>query len=264
MRFPVDALSKSRLAIFCLSLFLFAGAAAADAPEADKHGGWNGTAGFGPVVFPKYTGGKGHRVWPVPLLSINYDETFYVEIQRIGVYILASDDKKIGLGIAAEPRFGYSGGDGARVNGMATRRDSIEAGLTFDWDFDVIAFSVAWFGDVNRTSRGSSVRASVYKPLLKNDRWDFGVVLGYDRMNAKVTHYYFGVAPSEVNPTRPFYNPTATGNYSIGLSGTHNFDKRNAIMFGVFSTRLGTSAASSPIVEARQANMIYLGYGWTL
>ena len=264
MQIKLAAVSKIQVAILSLGLMLFVSTAIAETPDADKHTGWNGTAGFGPIVFPKYTGGKSNRVWPVPLLSINYDETFYVEIQRIGVYILASDDKKIGLGIAAEPRFGFSGGDGARIAGMATRRDSIEAGLTFDWDFDVIAFSVAYFGDVNRTSRGSSMRASVYKQLLKNDRWDFGVLLGYDRMNAKVSNYYFGVTPSEATPSRPFYSPGAAGNVSLGLSGTYNFNKRNAIMFGVNSTRLGKSAADSPIVEVRRANVYYLGYGWTL
>jgi outer membrane protein len=230
----------------------------------ERHEGWNGTAGFGPIVFPKYTGGKGSRVWPIPLLSIDYDETFYVEIQRVGVYVLASDDKKIGLGLAAEPRFGFSGGDGSRVTGMATRRDSLEAGLTFDWDFDVVAFSVAWFNDVNRTSRGRSARASVYKPVVKDEHWDMGVLLGYDRMDKKISNCFFGVTPNEATTARPMYQATASGNGSLGFSGTYKLDKKNALMFGANITRLGGSAAASPIVETRRATMVYLGYGWSL
>lgn len=88
--------------------------------------GWNGTAGAGFIVFPQYTGGKKLQTWLIPLLSINYNETFYVEIERVGVYVLASDDKKIGLGLAVEPRFGFDASAGSRLAGMATRRNSIE------------------------------------------------------------------------------------------------------------------------------------------
>jgi len=232
--------------------------------EPEKPAGWNGTAAFGPIVFPQYTGGNGNRVWPVPLLSIDYNETFYVEIQRVGVYVLASDDKKIGLGLAAEPRFGFSQGDGARLAGMATRRDSLEGGVTFDWDFDVIAFSLGYFNDVNHTSRGSSMRASIYKPLVKNERWDFGALLAFDRLGAKVADYYFGVPANEASASRAQFHPGAGTNTSLGISGTYNLDKRNAIIFGVIATHLGSYAAASPIVETRKANTYYLGYGWRL
>ncbi|MBI3715124.1 MAG: MipA/OmpV family protein [Betaproteobacteria bacterium] len=236
----------------------------AQTADPDRHEGWNGTAAFGPIVFPKYTGGNGNRVWPIPLLSIDYNETFYVEIQRVGVYVLASDDKKIGLGLAAEPRFGFAKGDGARLAGMATRRDSLEGGITFDWDFDVVAFSLGYFNDLNRTSRGNSMRASIYKPLVKNQHWDFGVLLAFDRLSAKVADYYFGVPANEASAARALFHPGAGTNASLGISGTYNLDKRNSIIFGVIGTHLGAYAAASPIVETRKANMYYLGYGWRL
>ena len=93
-----------------------------NAAPATSTNGWNGTAGAGFIVFPRYTGGQKLQALPVPLLSINYNETFYVEIERVGVYVLASDDKKIGLGLAVEPRFGFNAADNARLAGMATRR----------------------------------------------------------------------------------------------------------------------------------------------
>ena len=243
----------------------FAQWAFAESPAIEKHDGWAGTAGFGPIVFPKYSGGRGSRVWPIPLLSINYEETFYVEIERVGLYVLASDDKKIGLGLAIEPRFGFSSSDGARLAGMATRRTSLEGGFTFDCDFDVVAFSIAYFGDLNRTSRGSSMRGTIYKPILKNDQWDVGIALGFDRMNAKLVNYFFGVPAAEATATRPAYTPGgSTTNTSAGFSGTFNLDKRHALMFGANYSRSGASAAMSPIVETRRAIMYYMGYGWNL
>lgn len=238
--------------------------ALAEPASAESTAGWNGTAGAGPIVFPKYVGGKSTQVWPIPLLSINYNETFYVELERVGVYVLASDDKKVGLGLAVEPRFGFSAKDGARLVGMATRRDSLEGGPTFDWDFDVIAFSVAWFTDLNRSSHGNSLRASIYKPILKNEHWDFGALLAFDRMNGKLANYYFGVRPSEATSSRPGYQSGAGTNVSIGLSGTYNLGKRHALMFGANLARLSKSAANSPITETNRATMYYIGYGWNL
>ena len=226
--------------------------------------GWTGTAGIGPIAFPKYVGGRQSRIWPIPILSINYNDTFYVELERIGVYLLASDDKKTGLGLAAEPRFGYSSKDGALLKGMNTRRDSVEGGPTFDWDFDIFAISLAWFRDLDHASRGQSQRATLYAPTLKNDRWDTGILLAADRMNGAVADYYFGVTAAEATAARRFYRAPAGTHVSLGFSGTFRLDKRNALMFGVNSARLGGSAARSPLAETRYASTFYLGYGWSL
>ena len=255
----------SALAIRFVLIFLTGQIAFHAAPAiAESPTGWNGTAAFGPVVFPKYVGGTGTQVWPIPILSINYEETFYVEIERVGVYVLASDDKKIGLGLAIEPRFGYSAKDGLRLQGMAKRRDSIEGGPTFDWDFDVIAFSVAYFADLSRSSRGSSTRVSIYKPLLKDDRWDVGALLAIDAMNSKIANYYFGVRPSEANTLHHDYQLGGLTTTSIGLSGTYKLNKHHALAFGAIATRLPATATASPIVETRHATTWYLGYGWNL
>jgi outer membrane protein len=245
-------------------ILAFSAGTVAQTPSVEASKGWNGTAGAGAMVFPKYVGGKSSQIWPIPILSINYDETFYVELERVGVYLLASDDKKIGLGLALEPRFGYSAKDGARLGGMATRRDSLEGGPTFDWDFDVIAFSVAWFGDLNRSSRGASVRAAVYKPLLKDAHWEIGALLALDRINGKLADYYFGVRPNEATPARATYRPGPASNPSLGFSGTYNFNKHHALMFGGSMARLGGSARNSPIAESSRSSMVYFGYGWTL
>jgi outer membrane protein len=144
---------------------------------------------------------------------------------------------------------------------MARRRDSIEGGPTFDWDFDVIAFSVAYFGDLSRASRGRSLRASIYKPLLKDDSWDVGALLQFDAMNSRLANYYFGVRAAEANAARPEYQPGKQVNTSVGLSGTYKLDKQHALMFGAIVTRL---AVASPIVEKRNAPTFYFGYGWNL
>ena len=259
---PISMVRKTA-SILVLSVIFIASPAAHAEKDMDSRG-WTGTAGAGPIAFPRYVGGKTLRVWPIPLLSINYNDTFYVELQRVGVYLLASEDKKTGLGIAAEPRFGYYAKDGRLLTGMATRRDSLEGGPTFDWDFDVVAVSVAWFRDLDRASRGQSLRAAVYAPILKNDRWDIGTLFAVDSMSGQLANYYFGVTAAEATARRPQYLPGGGATVSLGLSGTYRLNKGHVVMFGVNVTRLGNGVARSPLVETRYANMLYLGYGWTL
>ena len=226
--------------------------------------GLNGTAGVGPIFFPKYTGGKQFRALPVPIISANYSETVYVELLRAGVYLLSSEDKKMGLGLAVEPRLGFHSSDGAKLAGMATRRHSLEGGLAFDWENDIVDLSVSYFSDLTHASGGTSLRASLYKDLVKDGDWSLGALLGLDRISAKTTNYYFGVQTSEATADRPEYRPGDATNIVYGVDGTYKLDARHTLVFGFNTTRLNGSAAASPIVETRQAALYWMGYAWNL
>lgn len=234
----------------------------AKAAESGKD--WTGYAGAGAIAYSKYVGGKGVRVIPAPLLSFEYKETVYVDLVRAGVRFWSSEDNKMALGLAAEPRFGFKSSDGPRLAGMAERRISVEAGPSFEWETRLASFNLAYFADATRASRGASLRGSVYKQLLDTQHWDFGPYAGFERINGKAANYYFGVRDTEVTPDRAAYNPGATTNWMVGVSGAYKFGNGHALMFGVQNTRLGGSAASSPIVETRNAKLGYIGLGWVL
>jgi MipA family protein len=258
------AVARTLPIVLGIALFFF-GSIAGAAPEADLgKSGWNGTVGLGPMVFPKYSGGKAMQTLPLPLVSVNYSETFYIELLRAGVYLLSSDDKKMGLGVALEPRLGFHAGDGAKLAGMATRRHSLEGGLAFDWENDVVDVNVSYFGDITGASGGTSMRVSLYKDLIAGEQWSLGALLGMDRISAKIANYYFGVAAPEAAAGRPFYQPGSGTNAVFGVDGKYKLDRRHAIVFGINTTRLNAGAAASPIVETRQATLLWLGYAWNL
>ena len=257
-------MNNSIRAALCIALIVCGTCAHSQPSGGDKKPGWSGTVGVGPFIFPRYNGGNALRVLPAPLLSVTYEDIAYVDLLRAGVYLLSSADKKMGLGFAVEPRFGFRPGYGPRLTGMTTRRDRLEGGPSFDWDNEVAAINLAYFGELSGAGGGTSARASLYKQFLKNERWDAGVLAGVDRISAKTVNYFFGVSATEAIATRPTYQPGGTINFNLGLSGTYNLDKRHALIFGVNSTRLGGSAANSPIVETRQATIYYVGYGWNL
>jgi outer membrane scaffolding protein for murein synthesis (MipA/OmpV family) len=99
---------------------------------------------------------------------------------------------------------------------------------------------------------------------MHDARWDMSWTIELSRLDSKIVGYYFGVAPSEVTPTRPLYQPGASTDVTLWITGQYNLTKRDALMFGAHVTRLGAASADSPIVESRQALLLYLGLGLNL
>jgi len=245
------------------ALFLLGGSVA-QAQSAAPARDWTGYAGAGVLGYSSYVGGKGSKAIPAPLLSFEYKETYYVDLLRVGARFWSSEDKKMAFGLAAEPRFGFKSGDGVRLAGMAERKMSVEAGPSFEWDTSLASLNLAYFGDVTGTSKGASLRGSAYRQFVNTSQWDFGAYTGFDRANAKVVNYYFGVPAAEVAPGRGLYQPGTATNWMLGVSGAYKFNKPYVLMFGLQNTWLGGAAANSPIVETRNARLGYVGLGWAL
>jgi MipA family protein len=226
--------------------------------------GWSGTVGVGPVVLPRYVGGNDLQVLPLPIAYVTYNEWFYVDLYRAGGYVWGSEDKKRGISLAVEPRLGYHANDGARLAGMATRRGSLSGGPTFDWQNGANALSLGYFTDLSHASGGGYVDLLFNRTFMHDARWDMSWTIELSRLDSKVVGYYFGVTPSEVTPTRPLYQPGASTDVTLWITGQYNLTKRDALMFGAHVTRLGGASADSPIVERTHALLLYLGLGLNL
>jgi outer membrane protein len=204
------------------------------------------------------------RAVPAPLLQFEYKGIAYVDILRAGVRFWGSEDKKMALGIAAIPRFGFKGSDGSRLTGMAERHLSVNLGPSFEWSTPIVDLNVAYVADVAGGSKGGELHALLFKQLADTTHWDIGVYTELERLDHRVANYYFGVRPEEATADRPFYQPGASTNWNLGLMGAYRINSRYALMFGVQNTRLGGAAAGSPIVETRSAKFGYVGLGWRL
>lgn len=204
------------------------------------------------------------ETWALPLISANYNEIAYIDPLRANVYLASSSDKKIGFGLAIEPRMGFHAADGAKLAGMATRKNSLEGGLDIDWDTDIVAISVSYLADLTQSSKGTSARLYLYKDVIKNERWKLGANIGLDHMSAKVTNYFFGTTTAEVTATRPLYQPGSATNIVLGVDGSCKLNRQYSIIFGLQATRLNGSAANSPIIETRQAKVGWVGLAWNL
>ncbi len=213
------------------------------------------------MFYPDYTGSASYHTSPIPLAILEYDETYYIHLDRAGVRLWSSEDKSMAFGLAAEPRFGFHARDGVRLSGMATRRDSVEGGLSFEWESPELSFTAAYFTDWSGASDGQSFHLSFYHQLIDNGLWDVGAYVDLDWASRNIVRYYFGVRANEITATRPNYQPGDVLNSSIGLSGAYKLNKRYALLFGSEVNFLGSAAADSPIVERSNAFMGYLGLG---
>jgi outer membrane protein len=266
MMLEESALSRQRCLI-AVALLASLAAACPTAASAEREGdaqGWNGSIGAGPAVFPKYVGGATLHLLAIPLISVNYKETVYVELFRAGAVVFASADRKAAFGLAAEPRWGFHSSDGQRLAGMTTRRTSIEGGPTFDWESGLADVNVSYFTDLSNGTGGRSLRASLSRDVIKSAPFILTATVGIDHVDAALRNYYFGIRPSEATAARPAYAPGGGTDLLYGIDGSYAWDRHHSVVFGLNATRLSDSAMRSPIVERRNALAAWLGYAWRL
>ena len=222
---------------------------------------WDGYLCAGAMFMPKYVGSADNKARLVPLAMLEYEETAYIHLDRAGVRLWNADDKKMALGIAAQPRFGFHAKDGDRLTGMSIRSSTIEGGAVFEWELPQLSLSVAYFTDWSDTSDGRSLRFSMDHQLVDKGPWDLSVYLDLDDANAKIVQYYFGVRANEATATRPPYQPGAAVISSLGFTGAYKLNKSYALLFGSELTSLGAAAADSPIVQRKTGLTSYFGLG---
>jgi len=229
----------------------------------DTHG-WSGTLGGGLVAFPKYTGGTKLQALPLPIAYVDYNGWFRVDLYRASAYFWSSADRKQGLAFAVEPRIGFQSNDGPRLAGMSKRKSTLFGGMTYNAENDLGAMSLGYFSDLGEAASGGYFDLLLTRELHKDAHWDFSATFEATRTDAKYTNYYFGVTPAEATATRAAYSPGAAMNMTFWLTGQYNVSKDYALMFGANVTRLGSSAAGSPIVERRDVPFLYFGIGKNL
>lgn len=236
----------------------------ADAPAAEAATGWSGTAGAGPIVFPRYSGSRRAQAWVIPLVSATYGDAVYIEPLRAGAYLWGSEDKSMGFGLAVEPRMGFKAGDAPRLAGMTSRRDSLEGGPAFDWDLGPVAVSASLFTDLTHSSQGGSGRLYVVREFARGTPLNLNAFVGAERLGERVANYFFGIGGAEATTDRPAYRAPASTNLMAGVGGGYRLGRDYSVVFGLQTTRLSGGLAHSPIVETRLSSVGWLGLAFNL
>src|SRR5258708_23445850 len=237
-------------------------AESSDASAEDKF--VSGRLGLGAITTPRYSGASRYGAFPVPLASLRFGDFAYIDYWQAGLYVMGNEEKTLGLAIVATPRLGFNEHEGERVSGMMTRKSSIESGLSLDYASDAGGVSLGYLHDVTGASNGGIVRLLCFPQIYISNTFGVEAFVGIERLSSRVADYYYGVGGNETTVTRPLYNPGGATDLNAGLHFNYDFGRKSTILFGYDVTRLGDSAANSPIVERRVGNLFYLGYGWRL
>ena len=245
----------------CAAILLVPNLCAAQAAEAATDKSLDGYLGVGLISFPDYAGSAHTQTWLIPIANIEYRQVAYIYLDRVGVRLWKNDASTIALGVAGEQRFGFQLNDAPGLDGATDRRDAFEGGPVIEWELPRLSLSLGYFTDMSNVSGGRSVRLSVYRELLDNNTWDLGAHLDFDYSNSRIVQYYFGVQPGTATTGFPYYQPGASLNSALGLTGAYKLDKHHAILFGSELSFLGHEAAQSPIVQRRTGLTGYIGFG---
>jgi MipA family protein len=223
-----------------------------------------GRIGAGALTDSRYSGGAGNRTFPIPLAALDIGDFAYIDYWEAGLFVLSNHAKTLGLAVVASPRLGFSSSDGRRLEGMQRRLSSLEAGLSINYGSDDAGVSLGYLHDVTGASRGGLIRLLAFKHFDITTRFGVDAYVGAERLDAKVTGYYYGVADQEATILRPAYQPGESTALSAGLHFNFDFGRKSTVLFGYEPSLLGRTVTSSPIVEQRMTSVFFVGYGWRL
>ena len=216
--------------------------------------------GIGVALLPKTSGSDEFRVLVLPIINANYGDRFYINALQAGVWLLDSDDKRLRIGMATQPRFGWDAADGRLTRSMNNRDFTLDLGPAVRWQTNYGTFNAQWGFDIGGASHGQTIGLQYIKNMIRADKFKLNGSLGATWNNNKFNNYYFGVGANETSQLRPAYSAGAGTEFKLGANGSYALDKDSSVLFGAAVTRLSDQQADSPIVETRMQPFAYLGY----
>ena len=158
----------------------------------------------------------------VPLLTpspvIFYDNALlYIRWTRGGIYFLGnkSQDLAWGFSLTAQPRpYGYTSADSKFLEGISTKRNSIEAGLAFTLQKEKLLVEVMLLSDPVYKNKAYVVQSEIgYSFALGALKLYPGVMLYYQ--SSQFNQYYYGVRADEAKNQRELYLPRGGFSYAV-------------------------------------------------
>lgn len=219
--------------------------------------------GVGVGFIPDFSGSNSYRPLPLPVLRLGWKDTLYLNVLQAGAWVWSSPDNSLKVGVALEPRFGWSADDNARVAGMQDRDFSVEGGPNVQWRSPLGVVNANVYQDLGGASKGQTAQLQYIRGLVASDRLRLNGSVGLQWFSAKMNDYYFGVRSFETTATRPQYAAGSSVSLQVGVNGAWIVSERGSILFGLGVSRIGSGASDSPIVETAIQGFAYTGYGWS-
>jgi len=248
------------LSLLAFSSNLFAGGveelSALPEMEGKSGSGWSGMLGLAAVSAPEYEGGKDSEGAGLPLIIVDYNDTFYFKVNTLGAWLWKPNDS-FRVGLAVKPRQGWEADDGPLLAGRAERKGQTEAGINFIWKINKFSIEGMYLSASSK-SEGNSALIKANYLFHASAKW---VVIGgvqTEALDKDIVGFYYGTDGTEL-PGDPVYTGKSVTNTSLFFMATRIINKEWVALGGFKATSLGSGIKNSPLVEDDSYNVIFAG-----
>lgn len=219
---------------------------------APKQSGWHVQLGAAALNAPEFPGMDDTETTAVPLLNVSYNDTFYFEFNKLGVWLWKPEDTGFRIGLVAQSRKGYDKGDGPIPNNDVD--DTALAGVRAKWKSGKFVIEGSVLGSSESDSGGEAHIQARYTFLASQT----GTLTGFVRFEAlsedAVDYFYYDERDANID------NAT---NSSVGVIGTYNINSKWTILGAVMATSYGDSISDAPGVTEDSGTAALLGATYT-
>lgn len=203
--------------------------------------------------------GADNSPFVVPLVQYTGERVYFSGIEA-GLRLRATPSHRTTL--FARPRLdGYQSDDDAFLEGMATRRHSLDGGLRHDVTHGAWRISAALTTDLLGRHDGQTATVTLGR-AFGSPRLLVVPYAGVEWMSADLVDYYYGVGATEARPGRSAYRGTATWNIVYGARVVAPLAERWTAQAIVAATRYGDGVADSPLTDGRDRAIGILGVSY--
>ncbi|WP_159065033.1 MipA/OmpV family protein [Thaumasiovibrio subtropicus] len=138
------------------------------------------------------------------------------------------------------------------------READLSAGVRFYGGNDYVDYYLDVVRDISDTHSGWIARSMVSTDIPAGN-WEVRAGLGVDIYFSKTANYTFGVLDSEVNPSRPAYQPGTTAGYYFAIHADYPLSANWVFDAGFLVGGYSDNVADSPIVNRQYRTSSFVG-----
>jgi len=225
--------------------------------------GLHGMIGVAALSVPKYSGADDREISPLPLIMLDYNDTWYFHLNRAGVWAFKGDQNAWRLGLIARPYRERNSGCCDELDNTSDRDTSLGVGVAASLKLPVGELSADFVHDVLDNADGAwgelMYRVAILDALPKAQ---VKIGFGAQWLGSNVADYYYGITNSEAAPGRAAYDVDSTVNWKATLMGSYAISRSFTLMGGGGYTYFGDNIDDSPIVETSGDLVGFVGLGW--
>jgi len=218
--------------------------------EANK--GFHGQVGLGLANMPEYIGSNNTENIAVPLINVNYNDTFYIKFNRLGAWFYKNDNG-FRVGGVLTRQAGYDKGElPQNLTNRMGKEDTTLVGINAQYKkgmFSAEAGFLAGMGDNGKNDEGSDggkFYAQAGYTFLATPQYTLTGMVKIAKWDEDIVEYYYGTKHASTNVT-------------LGLVGTYKVNDKWTVLGMATTTSLGDEIADSAITEDDSSNMILIG-----